>query len=269
MGETRALATYAKVSAERIHDEWLKALRARSPSIAFEIMRTTGMLAITCPELIEGVGCEQNRWHAFDVWRHTLAVLDACEGDAVLRLGALLHDVGKPRSRELSDKTKDYTFYNHEVIGAEMADAILRRLRASNEDRERVVELVRHHLICYSPDWSDAAVRRWLRKVTPQLAPDLYRLGQADARGKGRPAEDDVTRLEELEARVARALEEGAAISAKELVIDGNDLIRELQLKPGPILGIILRHLVELVTDDPSANERERLLAEARKVASA
>ncbi len=268
MGETRAIATYAKVSAERIHDEWLKTLRAKAPSVAFEIMRATGMLALTCPELLEGVGCEQNRWHAYDVWRHTMAVMDACEGDVVLRLAGLLHDVGKPRSRKLSDKTQDYTFYHHEEIGADMADAILRRLRASNEDRERVVELVRHHLICYSPDWSDAGVRRWIRRVTPGRVHDLYALGRADARGKGRPAEEDVANLDELARRVDEALKQGAAIHPRDLAIDGTELMRELALKPGPIIGTILRHLVDLVTDDPEANTRERLLEEARKIAA-
>ncbi|MCC6522171.1 MAG: hypothetical protein IT373_05875, partial [Polyangiaceae bacterium] len=89
MGADVALATYARVSAERVHDEWLKIMAAERPSVAFEIMRRTGMLAITCPELCEGVDCEQNRWHGFDVWRHTLAVVDACEGDDILRVAAL------------------------------------------------------------------------------------------------------------------------------------------------------------------------------------
>ncbi|MBM4358837.1 MAG: HD domain-containing protein [Deltaproteobacteria bacterium] len=265
MGDTQALATYAKVSAERIHDEWMKALVARSPSIAFELMRTTGMLALTCPELCEGFGCEQNRWHAYDVWGHTMSVLDACEGDRVLRLAAVLHDVGKPRSREFSDKTNDYTFYNHEAIGATMSDAILRRLRASNEDRARVVELVRHHLICYSPEWTDAAVRRWLRRVTPQLSADLLALGRADALGKGRPADDDLTRLAELSARTAALLAAGAALTARDLAIDGRGLMAELGLAPGRIVGELQRALVELVTDDPSLNSREHLIEQARR----
>jgi tRNA nucleotidyltransferase (CCA-adding enzyme) len=268
MGETRALATYAKVSAERILAEWLKALAASAPSVAFEIMRESGMLALTCPELLEGVGCEQNRWHAFDVWRHTMAVLDACAGDPVLRFAALLHDVGKPRSRELSDKTKDYTFYHHEVIGADLADVILRRLRTSNEDRERIVALVRHHLICYSPEWTDAAVRKWLRRVTPERADDLYALGRADARGKGRPAEDDVGNIDQLKERVAKVIAEGAALTARDLAIDGNDVMRELGVAPGPVVGRIMRALIELVTEDPAANTRERLLAEAKRIAA-
>src|SRR5262249_19729657 len=148
------LSTYRKVSAERIREEWLKSMKAAKPSRAFEVMRTTGMLGVTLPEALESIGCEQNRFHAYDVWGHSMACLDACEGDAFLRVAAFLHDVGKPRTRAMSEKTGDYTFYNHETVGADMARPILVRLRFSNEERERIVSLVRNHLICYSDDWT-------------------------------------------------------------------------------------------------------------------
>jgi tRNA nucleotidyltransferase (CCA-adding enzyme) len=193
-----------------------------------------------------------------------MACLDACEGGAILRVAALLHDVGKPRSRAYSEKTQDYTFYDHERIGAELADTILQRLRFSNDERARVVALIRHHLICYSDDWSDAAVRRWLRRVTPELAPDLYALGAADALAKGRPAHEDVERLRRLEQRVDELLAQGAALSTRDLAIDGNDLIRQLGLRPSRLVGEVLSALLELVVDDPSLNERDRLLAAAR-----
>src|SRR5262245_2758589 len=109
-----SLATYRKVSPQRVRDERLKTMRAQRPSRAFDVMRETGILAITCPELLEGVGMEQNRWHGYDVWRHALACLDACTGDPILRMSALLHDVGKPRTRAFSQKTQDYTFYEHD-----------------------------------------------------------------------------------------------------------------------------------------------------------
>lgn len=266
MRAPRSIDTFRKVSQERVRDEWLKAMSARRPSVAFEAMRRTDLLAVTCPELLESVGCTQNKWHAFDVWGHAMACLDACKPNAILRVAALFHDVAKPRTRAFSDKTQDYTFYEHERVGAEIAEPILTRLRFSNEERARVTGLVRHHLICYSPDWSDAAVRRWLRRVTPDLAPDLYELGFADALGKGRECDEDITRIKELRARVEEQLSAGAALSARDLAINGRDLMTELGLKPGRIIGEILERLVELVTDEPEANDRARLLAAARQI---
>lgn len=266
MSTARSHQTFRRVSAERVRDEWLKAMRARRPSVAFEIMRRTELLAITCPELLESVGCEQNRWHAYDVWGHAMACLDACKPDPVLRIAALMHDIGKPRTRAFSEKTRDYTFYEHERVGAEMAEPILSRLRFSNDERARIVALIRHHLICYDDSWTDAAVRRWLRRVTPALAPDLYELGVADALGKGRDASEDIASIGRLRARVEALLAAGAALSPKDLAVNGNVLMKELGIPPGRLVGEILERLVELVTEDPEANTQERLLAAAREI---
>jgi tRNA nucleotidyltransferase (CCA-adding enzyme) len=259
-----SLATYRKVSPERIRDEWLKAMRAVQPSRAFDVMRETGILAITAPELLEGVGMQQNRWHGYDVWRHTMVCMDACEGDPVLRLAALLHDVGKPRTRAFSDKTQDYTFYDHDRVGAEMADPILLRLRFSNHDRARIVQLVRHHLLLYTDDWSDAAVRRWLARVTPERLEDLYRLGDADVRAKGRDCSEDLARLARLQAHVARVRASGPALDVRALAIGGRDLIDELGMQPGPAIGALLDALLQAVLAEPTLNERGELLQRAR-----
>ncbi|AUX20601.1 polynucleotide adenylyltransferase [Sorangium cellulosum] len=266
MSTARSHQTFRCVSAERVRDEWLKAMRARRPSVAFEIMRRTELLAITCPEMLESVGCEQNRWHAYDVWGHAMACLDACRPDPVLRIAALMHDIGKPRTRAFSEKTRDYTFYEHERVGAEMAEPILSRLRFSNDERARIVALIRHHLICYDDSWTDAAVRRWLRRVTPALAPDLYDIGVADALGKGRDASEDIASIGRLRARVEALLAAGAALSAKDLAVNGSVLMKELGIPPGRLVGEILERLVELVTEEPEANTRERLLAAAREM---
>jgi tRNA nucleotidyltransferase (CCA-adding enzyme) len=261
-----SLDSYRKVSAERIRDEWMKTMKALRPSRAFDVMREHGLLAISAPELLESVGCEQNRFHSFDVWGHAMSCLDHCPPSAVLRVAGLLHDVGKPRSRAFSDKTHDYTFYEHERIGAEMADPMLARLRFSNEERQRIVALVRHHLICYDESWSDAAVRRWVRRVGPELLDDLYALNRADVLGKGRDVADDLAKSEALKAHVARVLAAGAALSTKDLAINGGDLMKELGLSPGPRIGDTLRTLLEEVVEDPTKNERDVLLERAREL---
>jgi tRNA nucleotidyltransferase (CCA-adding enzyme) len=260
------LGTFRKVSEERVRDEWIKTMKAEKPSRAFEIMRTTGILAITCPELLEGVGLEQNKHHAFDVWGHAMACLDASAGDPILRMAALLHDVGKPRSRAFSDKTQDYTFYDHDRIGAEMVYPICTRLRFSNDERDRITHLVRNHLFYYDASWTDAAVRRWVRRVGTDRLEDLYALNQADVRGKGRSADDDLAMLDALRRRVQSVLEKGAALSTKDLAVNGSDLMKELGMPASRALGDLLKELLELVTNEPEKNERSALLAMARDI---
>jgi tRNA nucleotidyltransferase (CCA-adding enzyme) len=266
MGDARSIATFKKVSAERVRDEWLKSMAAARPSRAFEAMARTNLLAAISPELDESRGCAQNRYHAYDVWGHAMACLDSAPPDPVLRMAALLHDIGKPRSRAFSEKTKDWTFYNHEAIGAKMADPLLTQLKFPNDVRKRVVALVQHHLICYTPDWTDTAVRRWLKRVGTDVAPQLYELGRADARGKGRPCDDDLRHIDELQARAEALLSAGAALSTRDLSIGGRELMRELSLSPGPLLGVILDKLLEIVLEDPSKNEPAALLEEARRI---
>jgi tRNA nucleotidyltransferase (CCA-adding enzyme) len=260
------LDTFRKVAQERVRDEWLKAMAARLPSRAFEIMRRTGILAVTCPELLEGHGMEQNRWHAYDVWRHVLECLDACAGEPVLRLAALLHDVGKPRTRAWSEDKSDYTFYGHDQVGAEMTESIAARLRLSNDDRARVVALVRHHMFHYTNEWSDAAVRKWIRRVGPDRVEDLWILNDADVRAKGLDPTADLAALTGMREHVARVLAEGAALSTRDLKVNGHDLIRELGVAPGRIIGRLLDALLDLVIADPSLNERAILLARAREL---
>jgi tRNA nucleotidyltransferase (CCA-adding enzyme) len=262
-----SLGSYRRVSAERVRDEWLKAMKAPRPSRAFEVMREHGLLAVTAPELLESVGCEQNRFHSYDVWGHAMACLDACPEHPILRTSGLFHDVGKPRTRAFSDKTQDYTFYEHERVGAEMVGPILERLRFSNEERERVVQLVRHHLICYDASWTDTAVRRWIRRVTPELVPELYLLAVADGVGKGKDLEPHLAQIEALKEHVGRVMTEGAAFSVKDLAISGKDLMSDLGLRPGPLFGEILRTLLDEVVEDPAKNRRDALLARASEIA--
>ena len=261
-----SLASYAKVSCERIRDEWCKALLAPRPSEAFRVMQRHGLLAITAPKLDAMAGCEQNRFHAYDVWEHTLHCLDGCAPRLPLRLSALLHDLGKPDVREYSDEKQDYTFHGHEQVGAKLAFELLSRLRFAGDQRDHVVALVRHHLVVYEPSWTDTAVRRWLRRVTPELVEDVLALSEADVQAKGRAVPDEVERIALLRQRASDVLAAGAAMNLGDLAISGRDLMQDLGLRPGPKLGELLRGLLEWVTEQPAANERNALLARAREL---
>jgi tRNA nucleotidyltransferase (CCA-adding enzyme) len=255
-----ALDTFRKVSPERVREEWLKTMKASAPSRAFEVMRRTGILEVTYPELLEQVGCEQNQWHAYDVWDHTMRVLDESTGEPAERVAALLHDVAKPRTRARSDKTGDWTFYHHEKIGADMAEQWLRDYRFSNRERELIVGLIRHHLICYTSDWTDAAVRRFIKRVGSPNVEALLRLGEADALGKGRNVEQELAALKELRGRIDKAVEEGSALTTQDLAVGGKDVIEHLEGGAGPLVGEILRNLLDRVIEDPSLNTRDKLM---------
>ena len=263
-----ALDTFRKVSPERVREEWLKTMKARTPSRAFEVMRRTGILEVTYPELLEQVGCEQNQWHAYDVWGHTMRVLDESAPDPVERIAALLHDVAKPRTRAKSEKTGDWTFYHHEKVGADMAERWLRDYRFSNQERELVVSLIRHHLICYSSEWTDAAVRRFIKRVGADRVEPLLRLGKADALGKGRHVDEELAALKELRTRIEQSIEEGDALSTQDLAVGGQDVIEHLEGGAGPRVGEILRALLDRVIEDPSLNTRDKLMPLVEKLAA-
>jgi len=269
IGET--LDVFRKVSAERIRDELFKLLAAPKPSYGLELMRTTGLLGEVLPELLEGVGVTQNRFHKFDVYRHTLSVVDNTQGEreglAILRLGALLHDVGKPRARQPREGAPgEYSFFKHEYVGADMADAIARRLKLSVADRERIVAMVANHMFFYSPDWTDGTVRRFVRRVGSDVIPALFALREGDIAGRGFGEDPDVE-LGELRRRIAEVAASDAAMRITDLAIDGKDVMRILGVAPGRIVGVVLERLLERVLDDPALNDADRLSALVPEVA--
>jgi tRNA nucleotidyltransferase (CCA-adding enzyme) len=147
-----------------------------------------------------------------------------------------------------------------------MVAPLLTRLRFSNEERERIAALVRHHLVCYDESWSDAAVRRWLRRVGPELADDLYALAEADVLAKGKAEFSDLAPINQLKAHAARVVSQGAAFNVRDLAIDGRGLMQALGLAPGPAVGELLRALLDAVVEDPSLNEMGALVARARQL---
>jgi putative nucleotidyltransferase with HDIG domain len=255
------------VSPERVRDELAKLIGlALRPSIGVELMRETGLLPYILPELAEGIGVDQNEYHAYDVYDHNLKSCDAVPpGDFVLRVATLLHDVGKPRTKD------GPRFYGHEIVGAEMARGLLERLRFSNDEVMRAERLVRNHMYATNADQKDGALRRFIRRVGADQLERQFALRHADIAGSGLPKRGDEN--ERFEARVRELLERKPALSEKDLALGGAEVIEELvaagQLpsgsRGGPLVGVHLRRLLEAVYDDPELNTRELLTAMLRR----
>jgi tRNA nucleotidyltransferase (CCA-adding enzyme) len=258
----QTLATFAKVAQERVRDELGKLLvRGAPPSRGLRLLLRTGLLAAIVPELVESVGFAQNRYHAYDVWRHTLRCVDFAPADLVLRLAALLHDVAKPRCAAPKEGAPgEHTFYDHERAGAKLAEEILARLRFPRREVERVALLVREHNWHYLPEWSDATVRRTLARIGPAELPALWELRRADLLARGRLVEEGLANQCEAQERFARELQKAAALRVSDLAIGGADVMAALGEPPGPMVGRVLARLLERVLDEPDLNTRELLL---------
>jgi len=241
---TRMAERLSIVSAERIRDELSKMLMAGSPGPGLELIVETGLAELFLPEL-PGLRLEQDPVHRHkDVLKHTIAVVERCEPDLVLRLAALLHDVGKPATRAFTEG--GVQFHHHEVVGARMAAARLRVLRYPNDVVEDVAKLVEMHLRfhSYRLGWNDAALRRYIRDAGP-LLDRLNQLVRADCTTRNPFKAKALAELQDdLELRIARlSLEEN--LQAIRPPLDGNEVMERLGLPPGPAVGQALQFLLD------------------------
>lgn len=234
------------VSAERIRDELVKLLVAPDPSPGLWFVHDTGLADVFLPEL-PAMRLEQDPIHRHkDVLAHTIAVVARSPARSKVRLAALFHDVGKPRTRSVSPD-RGVSFHHHEVVGARMTRDRMRELRFSNEMVDDVSRLVYLHLRfhTYQMGWSDSAVRRFVRDAGPLLQ-DLLDLTRADCTTRNRrKAEALSRRIDELEERIAEleAREELASIRPD---LDGREVMEHLGIPAGPVVGKALAHLLEL-----------------------
>lgn len=249
----------SEVPGESVRKEMLKMLGAVHSAPALALFNTTGLLGVIFPELEEGREFEQNRHHGEDVLVHNLlASANVTRRDPVLRLALLLHDIGKPRVREQKDG--DFTFHQHETVGAELARDVLTRLRFPNTEVERVEHIVRHHMFCLEKDPSAKSVRRFLSNHGDRVN-DLLVARIADRRANlaKRDRSHFPAAFRNLVRQIHQVRREGDLPSRKNLAINGNDLI-SLGMKPGPLFRGILDGALEFVLEDPGRNERELLL---------
>lgn len=255
-----------KISKERIRDEFVRIINSAAPMKAIVLSRRLGILKYIAPELEEGVGVEQNQAHSFDVFEHNIRSLQhAADKDwsFIVRLSALFHDVGKPKSRRWSDEKRDWTFHGHDVVGARMTKKILENLKFSRETIDKASSLVRWHMFFSDPEKVTlSAVRRIITNVGREHIWDLINLRICDRIGTGRPKEQPF-RLRKYQAMIEQAMRD--PISVGMLNIDGRRII-EMGERPGPRIGWTLHALLEEVLEDSAKNTAEYLEQRAQEL---
>lgn len=256
---TAKAETIKQISAERIREEFLKIIASKQPAFGISLMQRTGVLKYIVPELEEGIGCEQKGAHIYDVFDHLLHALQhaADKGFPLeIRLSALFHDIGKPATRRYDAAKDKYTFFGHEVVGARMTKKILERLRVSREKADLVVSMVRNHMFFSDTEQITlSAVRRVIAKVKPENIWLLMQVREADRVGMKKA--EAPYRLRKYHAMIDEALRDPISVGA--LKINGEYMIKELGIKPGPRMGWMLHALLEEVLDDPTKNTVEHL----------
>jgi tRNA nucleotidyltransferase (CCA-adding enzyme) len=252
---------------ERIGEELCKLL-GRSPTVepGFELARRTGLLERSLPAVARAYGVEQNEFHAYDVYGHTIAAVEAAGPNMVDRLAALCHDLGKPETRR-EGGPHGATFYGHEEVGADITRDMLSELKMPTALINATSTLVREHMYATAPTLSDAAVRRFIKRVGPELIERQFTLRHADVVGCGfeRPESIEINAV--FEERVRRALALAPALTPKDLAIDGREIVAALiaggvrapGYRGGKAVGDILGRLVDDVIEDPALNTSDRL----------
>lgn len=267
----------AQVSPDRVRDEFMKIiLESPKPSRGIELMRETGLLKLYIPELLEGYGMEQNKYHVHDVYQHLLDTIDLAPKE--IRLAALFHDIGKPRCKEGEH------FYGHDKVGAEMTKEIMQRLNFPKKEIEEVANLVRWHMFylpkesnnqytdennilkakeirnqAFKYGWTDRAIRRFIHRVGGHDQVDkLLKLRVADALANPKTSFDP-TDIFKLAERIAQIREQETLLTVKDLKINGNDLIN-LGYPQGPIIKEALNFLLNQVIDNIKLNNKDKLI---------
>ena len=255
------------ISGERIQTELLRILSASHPYDGVMLLKNSGLMQYILPELLAGIGVSQvrpGRHHTSDVFTHNIESLKFCPStDPIVRFATLLHDVGKPK---VIGKDKDglVTFYNHEIVGSRITRDICDRLKFSKKDRDKIVNLIRWHMFTVDEKVSDAGIRRFIRRIGVENVKDMMDLRIGDRLGGGTQTAES-WRLKLFKKRVEEQLQP-APFSINDLAIDGNDVMKELHIKPGPKIGEILQKLFLEADEDLSKNNKEFLLKRIKEV---
>ena len=263
-GTLDALKTHAPLLAhiarERVRDEFVRILMSDTPMNALILCRELGVIPFIARELEESYGIEQNQAHSYDVWEHLIRTAQHSADKKYpleIRLAALFHDVGKPATRRFSRETNQFTFYGHEVVGARMAEKILKNLNFPTKTIENVVKLVRWHMFFSDTEQITlSAVRRMVANVGKEHIWNLMNVRICDRIGTGRPKENPY-RLRKYKSMIEEAIRD--PISVGMLKIDGKRIMDVTHMPPNPKIGLVLNALLEEVLENPKLNTAEYL----------
>jgi tRNA nucleotidyltransferase (CCA-adding enzyme) len=262
-------ALIVKCPIEAIRAEFNKIVMSKKPSKYLRLLNKTGLLPYISPEIFNCVGVKQDdRYHKYDVFTHLIYAVDNCDMNLELRLAALLHDTGKPATRHHSGDG-GVSFHKHELVSVKLARDFLRRMKYNNESSRQIVELVKYHMYHYTREWTDAALRKFIRKVRltkEYMSEDkistfpLFKLRAAERLGNGLKKTAVTDRQKDFEKRLLKIYEESKALEIKDLEVNGHVIMDTFKIKPGVELGKILKFLLERVLERPRLNNRLDLL---------
>ena len=251
------------ISAERIRDELCKILISNNVRTGLNLLKECGLLQIVIPEIVPSIGFDQKNIHHFeDVFNHTLSVIEKCPEDLNIRLAALLHDIGKPDVFFIDDKGNG-RFFGHNTKSEKIAKDILNRLRFDNKTIKSVCILVREHMNVLD-NASNLAIKRLINRVSKENIYSLLALQKADILSLKDP-NVALYKVSDMRKKIDNIIDSNTPLTVKDLAIDGGKLIKELQIKPGKLVGDILNYLLELVLKNPELNNYDSLITEARK----
>jgi len=255
------------ISAERIKAELLRILASDNPYEGLILLKDSGLLGFILPELLEGIGVSQvrpGRHHTTDVFTHNILSLKFCPSkDPLVRFATLLHDVGKPKVAA-RDQEGYVIFHSHEVAGARIAEKICDRLKFSKKEKEKVIMLIRWHMFSVNENQTDAAIRRFIRKIGVNNVEDMMDLRVADRLGGGTQTAES-WRLKLFKEKIEEQLKP-APFSINDMAVDGNDVMRILNIKPGPVIGELLEKVFAEVDEDLSKNNKGYLEKRIREL---
>lgn len=262
----RASSSLPYISWERIGDEMNKILRSPAPGRGVRLLCDLGLAAHIMPEVLAMRGMPQDRRRFKDVFEHTLLVTDRLPPTLSLRWAGLLHDIGKPST--IGWENGEVHFKGHERVSEEMARGILTRLRLDKDTIESIATLIRLHTRVnqYTPDWTDGAVRRFIREIGEEME-EGFVLSRADVTSqRAARVEAATTRLSDLERRCHELLER-ESVQKLASPLDGNELMALFNRKPGPWIGRVKDHLLNLVLEgELSPDDKERATEVAREM---